>query len=214
MKRIRYVPGLLSLALMLPLVLWYLSSQRAFRQLRCFTMAFPPVSDTTGAVQLILWHPEASDTIPDYRCTGSLNDDRAVLLAFRDSIECLARRDDQRTVLHVRFGSKASYASVIHAIESCRRNTRTWMLDGSDLWTTYLPKETTSTSFASVATSNPILMCGTDFLPKPWWQTFMTDELRPLADQLRSIWLAVPLYLLLTYIGLRRAFGDSWTSPK
>ena len=207
-KRIHYVPGLLSLALMLPLGLWYLHGQRAFRQERCFNMVVPAASDPTSPFQVIAWQPKPSDTLPDYRCIGDLETDLPILMAFRDSLESLAKSDDRSTVLHVRFGPKASYASVIHAIESCRRNTRTFSLDGLGLWAIYFPRAETKPTMQPIELlSAETLECGTQSTqaPRPIGIKLKDDHLLPLVTKLGIIWPSIPLFLVLMVFGIRKA---------
>ena len=41
MKRLTYIPGILSLGLLLPLCVWYFYRQGVWEQELCITMAFP-----------------------------------------------------------------------------------------------------------------------------------------------------------------------------
>lgn len=122
---------------MLPLGLWYLSSQRAFLEQRCIQMTFPP---TPG--QWPWWdslHVRLDPSIADttFYCAGRLENSIDVLEEFRLRAADLAARNDTNTWLHVRFEPDVKYATVMHAIESCRRHLPVWSLDNGSLVARY-----------------------------------------------------------------------------
>ncbi len=216
MRRIRYLPGLISLALMLPLGLWYLKSQRAFRQERCFQMFVPPAPGVWpwwDSLNIGI-DPAIADTA--FFCSGNLVESVVPLEAFRSKISDLTSRNDTDTWLCVRFAPDTKYETVIHALETCMRNTDLWSLDGNVLLTRYYrrpPRDNVKPS----STLRDCLLCD-DVVPvvrpvKPakW---IRKEVIGPILGAVIPVWPAIPLYIFLAILGIRRSLRDSGSSPE
>ena len=216
-QRIHYVPGLLSLALMLPLGLWYLQSQRAFRQERCVQLTFPPPQGEWpwwDSINVRL-DPSIADTT--FFCSGDLGNSIVALDAFRSHAANLAARNDTSTWLHVRFSPDVKYATVMHAMESCRRHLVQWWLENGSLMARYHQRPPRPTNTALHYWGGCIVYDDVVEAPPTRSERF-TDQVGELWLKLGSpplsLWPAIPFYLVLAYLGIRRALRDSGSRPE
>ena len=210
MKRLTYIPGIWSLALLLPLCVWYLYRQGVWKQERCIAMTFPVPAEQ-----------RKDDPFPPYRTTRdartawaefTINDQEVdadpQLLTFRDSLRELESREDTTRGIHVRFGPETRYATIIRAIDICRVTVRSWELDDHDLWTLhYAPPKPVKDPHRL-----PIIGCGTSYLGMcviPERPTRI-QELRAIfgsawTDFFRPFWGSWCLLLIIGVLALRSA---------
>lgn len=142
MKRLHYIPGLLSLGLLLPLCIWYLYRLGVWEQERCITMTFPIPDEFRGDYS---FPPpptprEVRTVWTEFVCDGDPHAIDGTLLAFRDSLRELESRGDTTRGIHVRFGPDTKYATMISAIDICWTTVRAWELNDHDLWTLHYPE--------------------------------------------------------------------------
>lgn len=199
---------------MLPLGLWYLHGQRAFWQERCFTMAFPLPLGQDSLLDAITRRPILNE--PDFRFSGGLDDALSYLTEFRNELEALAAARDTLRIIHVRFGHDATYGTVVHALESCRLHTDQWMLDWPDLVTRFYRRPPPSPSHIQTIYVDDLL--GDDVIrqrasltPFGWVRMKIID---PLTAAYHPIWPAIPLYFMLAFLGLRKAFQGQGSLPQ
>lgn len=110
MRRIQCIPGLFSLVLLLPLCLWYLHKQRAFREERCFNLAFLPeegtdIDSVLGFDEWRVRHAKYAAVPPEFQIAGGFGEASGPLLGFRQRMMDLANARDTNAWVHVRFAS-------------------------------------------------------------------------------------------------------------
>lgn len=209
MRSIRYIPGMLSLALLLPLVLWYLHKQRVFKKERCFNMMFLPETQYEDSLHQFLneWYDlhatHATDSLPDYSCGGDLVTASDQLQGFRERMKDLQRAQDTTIWLHVRFTSDAKYATVMHAIETCRMTSDQWSLVGFDLVTRFYRKRPTPVPQAKTIGYQCLLHDDVVQVP-PTNIEKAANAFESLFQRIGPVWPSIPIFLVLSIIGLTR----------
>lgn|GEM_PF-3588452 len=145
-KRIRYVPGLISLVFLLPACVLWLNAHHAFKRQRCFSLTFKaPLYESWDDPQL----PEPPPPPPDlskadlrwssFSMDGHLGSNQYALKAFQDSLRQVESSESMDTGLHVHFGKTATYGTVMAALEICRSTVNAYFIDDHDLWAAYVP---------------------------------------------------------------------------
>jgi hypothetical protein len=211
MKRLVYIPGLLSLGLLLPLCLWYLYRQGVWQQERCITMTFPIPQEFRDAYDFP--QPptprEARVYWTEFACGGDHLAVDAVLLAFRDSLRELESREDTIRGVHLHFGPDTKYETIINAIDICRTTVMFWSLDDHDLWTGH--------RYESKSIKLPLkkgsfeLFCGTNVLsgsaPVPQTPNETVEAVvSPWAKLVRPYWMSWSLFVVIGVLAIRAAF--------
>ncbi|MBX2972432.1 MAG: hypothetical protein KF797_04970 [Flavobacteriales bacterium] len=209
MRRIHYIPGLISLARMLPLGLWYLKEQRAFKQERCFNMAFPYPYGQQAWFDTTFHRPDTSFVHQRFFCSGDLDRSKNALTAFRVAAETLALREDTSTWLRVDFAPDVKYATVMHTVESCRLLLRHWWLEDGVLMARYLPPLIErSSAMPSVIIEGCLLCDDVVHAPLPFtsrWQNRLMEFVRPGIRAGKAMWPTIPIFIVLLIISIRRA---------
>jgi hypothetical protein len=211
MRRIHYIPGLLSLALMLPLGLWYFQSHRAFREERCIQMVFPILDPSAFATDDLRWHPQ----IPNRKwaklqCNGTIQECASKLAEFDSLISAFPKGTDTINGISLELGPSTKYETAIHAIELCRRDSMDtyWLGDKKLLVFNYPPPPPDTAEF-----DGPVFFCGTgDFqferdvisTPVTWWDGFRNLHLATAWEAAITIWPALPLFVWLLVRSLYR----------
>lgn len=202
MPRLTYLPGILSLCLLWPLGTWYLWGRGELGRERCIAMTFPVPLGQSPQMDSLRVHVQ--DPIV-FRCTGGLQQALPVLDQFRERMEELARTQSTDT-LCVRFGPEATYATVMHAVESCWLNTRVWRLEAGELLTWYAsltPPPEPRGCIGIVVGFEPF--CGTSLIPRaptPWPDRGYAAAEAGVAA-LRPVWAAWPLFAMLVVMAWR-----------
>ncbi len=207
MRRLRYIPGLFSLALLLPCSLWYLNAHRVFKQERCFNMVFLP--DKPNRMDLehySEWYDLhatfASSSTPDFRCGNGSDASIEALRGFRQRMHELAAAQDTSTWVHVRFDPDAKYATIMDAVETCRMTTDIRSLVGHDLVTRFYRKAPTFQP--EVQTMEFEFICGGVISEPPSRMDKAVDMSIGFIERIRPVWPAIPIFIVLVIIGLVR----------
>jgi hypothetical protein len=201
MPRLTYLPGLLSLCLLWPLGTWYLWRRGELGRERCITMTFPTPVDQDPHMDSLRWEVQPRHPI-DFHITGGLEQALPELERFRARMQELARTEGRDT-LRIRFGPDARYATVMHAVESCRLNTRVWWLEGQELFTWYAsptppPDPRLHQSVVAGLIAYDAYWCDTSSRePRPWMIELGPGPIRAGVDALLPMWPALALYALL-----------------
>ena len=216
MRRIRYIPGLISLALMLPLGLWFMKSQRAFKQERCVQMFFPYPKGQFSWFDSLWVRPDKAIVQERFSCSGSIANSSGELQAFKSKLEELAAAKDTSTWISMHFNRDSKYETVMHVWESCRLNTDVWWFEGDTLLTRYYRRPPRDEARGSTVYLDCLLCDDVVPMPKkrPLISALRTSLFEPAIRLARPVWPAIPLFLLLAWIGLRRAVRDSGSSPE
>lgn len=198
---------------MLPLGLWYLHSQRVFRQERCFTISFPTPLGQDSLLDATTWRPILNQ--PDFHCSGRSDAALPVLTDFRNTLGALAVAQDTQRIVHLQFGDDVTYETVVHALESCRLHTDLWMLDWPDLVTRFYrrPPESPSqiqTIYVDDLLGDDVIRRRESIAPFTWVRMKIID---PMAAACRPVWPAIPLYFTLAFLGLRKAIQHRGPRP-
>jgi hypothetical protein len=112
-----YVPGSISLSLLLPLCLWWRSAQLNEQDLRSLSLVFPteegyPVSFSPDGITYERYPPRL------YHCIGSVSApgmDRDVRSAIHD----LVLRKDREHGLYLTMSASSTYGEVMAAVDHC-----------------------------------------------------------------------------------------------
>lgn len=161
-KRIRYVPGLVSLALLVPVCVVWLNAHHAFEQQRCFSLIFkaPPYTNSDDALLPPPPDPSEADVRwSHFTMDGRLGLNQNVLKAFQNSLREVENSENKYAGLHVHFGKNATYATVMAAIEICRNTVNGYSINDHDLWAVYVPTPVRSTNPNLLGQAFECLLC-------------------------------------------------------
>lgn len=199
-KRIRYVPGLLSLILLVPICVAWINTQFELKQQRGFDLIFkaptypssddpPPPPDPSAA------DPRWSHFLMD----GRLSSNKDALKAFQDSLSEIERSENRYSGLHIHFGDATTYGTVMAALEICRNTVQGYSINDRDLWAFYIPREPTNPDPEGRA-SEGLIYDAVIHPPYPapgrQWYCGLIDT-RPSISIPRELWPIVAIYLLL-----------------
>ena len=209
MRRLMYIPGIWSLGLLLPLCVWYLYRQGVWEQERCITMAFPIPPEFREDYDYPL--PPAPREVrldwTEFACESDHSTIEATFLAFRDSLRDMESKGDTIRGIHVHFGPKTSYATIISAIDICRTTVIAWELDDHDLWALHYPE--TRPDKVKKADDTALIDCGGVCCGTrpPADQSMMKATLLRTTAVMASVhWMIWVLLGCIGILGLRTAF--------
>lgn len=207
MPRIRYIPGLLSLALMLPLALWFLKAERAFVPQRCISLNFPSIDPRKFEFDPSLYERKWVSL----NCPGDIEESWNTLQVFKGAIEPFVASGDTVNGLRLTFEGQTKYETVMQAVEICRRDSvKNYWLDATGLSVINVPPPPPppDTSKEKVFFVGG-LVCGYDYNPVvpeiSAWEKFQTTWLKPVSAEARIYWPVILVFSALAFVSLRKA---------
>lgn len=212
MRRLFYVPGLLSLIVLAPALMWFLNDKEVWVQERCIQMTFPmeATSKADSAWMFGSWNIPQRNWI-ELRFSGGLAESGAALSDFRDHVSKIALCHDTLTGVHVTLARNTKWETVIAAVDILMVDSiQAWMIDRSDI-TAFFPKaEGTDTASESLgAVELPLFVCGTDYGPKVSdFDRVIERALTPfneLRDSQLTLWPILVALMILVWFVARQA---------
>lgn len=140
MRRLFYVPGLLSLVALAPSLMWFLNSKEVWVKERCIQMTFPAeaTSKEDSSWMSGRWNIPHRKWV-ELRFAGGLDDNKFMLDVFERLTPRYHGGSDTVTGVHVTLEPSIRWETVVAAVEILRANSvEAYVIDEHDI-TVYLP---------------------------------------------------------------------------
>lgn len=168
MRRLFYVPGLLSLVALAPSLMWFLNSKEVWVKERCIQITFPVEARSAidSSRMYGRWNiPERNWS--ELELSGGIGENRRVLAEFEHLAREMAQRHDTLNGLHVTLAQDTKWETIIRAVDVIMGDSvLAWMVDQRDI-TVFIT--TDAGSLKSAGSVGLILdgggWCGTDYGP-------------------------------------------------
>ncbi|QQR87202.1 MAG: hypothetical protein IPJ76_02950 [Flavobacteriales bacterium] len=179
MRRLFYVPGLLSLVVLAPSLMWFLNSKEVWVEERCIQMTFPTEAATKedSAQMPGRWNLPERNWI-ELHFSGGLGESRAMLDEFDRHARDLVRKQDTVNGLHVTLARNIKWETVIAAVDILEYDSiRAWMVDEQDITAFYLQAAAISDPAEAFGViEHDLSFCGYDYDPPPSFYDRILDR--------------------------------------
>ncbi len=202
-----YTSGLISLVLLPLFSYWYIKAKYNPKKYYAMEVVLPdpPTNDTTNWMSISNFPKGYNETLT---LTGEENSDLEKLNYIRTKLDKLIRNNDSSHTIHVLFGDKAKYWSMIRLFDICNfTGLDRYAMYENEFWAVYTHKPQNLIEFEV-----PGYMCGTGtMMHKPNNDILsrfdiIKEEISFFADNLKFIWPSIILFFLMLVLTLRRLF--------
>ncbi len=212
MKRIWYIPGAISLVLLLPLCLAYMERKHVFTEYRSITLAYPPIVTPVDTSWLDFKWEEPEREWQELQCDGPLSNAEKAIEEFSKISRGITSAQDTTHGVRLNFGTRTKWNTVIAAVDAALADsTLTFWLNESSIRTCWIPPAPAipvDTVTIPAFTCDIIPLCGTVSMPFSRSERIMAS-LGPILDGIAKYWSLTILFLALTMLSAVKLQRDA-----
>ncbi len=201
MKRIWYIPGAISLVLLLPVCLAYMDRKDVFTEYRSITLAYPPIVSPADTSWLGFKWEEPKREWLELHCDGPLASSKKAIEEFSRNSRAISSARDTLHGVRLNFEAKTKWSTAIAAVDSAMSDTSSiFWLDDRSIRICWVPPPMPDTTY------RPSLDCEVFYLkpqPPSNMERIMA-VLQPKFDGLLTYWPVVSLLLVLATLSIMK----------